>query len=92
MPLDSHAATRSSISKIFVWAKYSTGFNPVSVARCWMAVVGLGRCFSLANQSTSSAIQKSGSSCTAIIMSWYMIKSPSIFAPGNCSNIGDMAF
>lgn len=56
-----------------------------------MAAVGLGRCLPLANQSASSAIQKSGSSCTAIILSLYIINSPSGRAPFNFFSIGDVA-
>ncbi len=66
MPSDSHLARRASKSIIFVFFKYSTGRTPRSPTVAVRRAVGEGFCLPAANQSLSSAIQKSGSSWMAI--------------------------
>ncbi len=67
MPSDSHLARRVSISIMLVDFKYKTGVK-LSPAAIWAAATGDCFCWPAANQDSSSAIQKSGSSCVA--MAW----------------------
>lgn len=66
MPSDSHLARCASNSMMFVFFKYSTGRAPRSPTVAVRRAVGEDFCLPAANQSLSSAIQKSGSSWMAI--------------------------
>ena len=66
IPSDAHCARRASKSNMFVWAKYSTGRTPRAAPAAKTASAGDGFCLPAANQFSLSAIQKSGSLCTAI--------------------------
>lgn len=84
MPADVHSAILVSISNILRVARYSMGRRP-SVAAAASFAIGLGHDLPLANQVSSSAIQKSGSSCVAIIISSHMTKSSRRMALRPCA-------
>lgn len=71
---------RSSKSIMFVAPRYSTGLKFNSAARARTAATGLGHVRPVANHVSSSAIQKSVSTCAAIITSSDIMNSPSVFA------------
>lgn len=77
-PCDSHSARFSSISKILVAAKYSTGRSPCAAAAFIAAATGDGHCLPVANHDSASAIQKSGSLCVAIAYLSVITISPSV--------------
>ena len=82
IPADCHSAILVSRANILREAKYKIGRRP-SAAACSSAM-GLGRDLPFANHVSSSAIQKSLSSCVAIIISSHIIKSPCIVAVRLC--------
>ena len=66
MPSWRHCARRASRSKMFVWARYSTGRTPRAADSDKIASAGDGFCRPAANHVSLSAIQKSGSACVII--------------------------
>ena len=77
-PADSHLVRTVSRSNIFVVPRYNTAVRSVDAVWDFNAAIGDGRVRPSANHVSSSAIQKSGSSCVAIAMVSVNIMSPSI--------------